>query len=79
MLRASTLVLMLVLAPAAAFAYSCPQMMAEIDAALPAADLSHEDRDRVEELRTQGEEFHDAGDHDSSEAALNEAKDILGI
>jgi hypothetical protein len=79
MLRASALALMLVLTPAAAFAFSCPAMMAEIDAALPAAELSDEDRQRVEELRAQGEELHNAGDHTGSEAALNEAKGILGI
>lgn len=79
MLRVSALALALLFAPAAAFAFSCPAMMAEIDAALPTAELSDADRERVEELRAEGEELHNAGDHPGSEAALNEAKGILGI
>jgi hypothetical protein len=62
-----------------AFAFQCPALMAEIDAALPTAELTDEERARVEELRAEGEELHNAGDHDASEAALNEARDILGI
>jgi hypothetical protein len=79
MLRVSALALALLFAPSAAFAFSCPAMMAEIDAALPTAELSDEDRQRVEELRAEGEELHNAGDHPGSEAALNEAKGILGL
>ena len=79
MLRVSALALALILSPTLAMAFQCPAMMADIDAALPAAELSDEDRQRVEELRAQGEELHNAGDHTGSEAALNEAKGILGI
>jgi len=79
MLRISALALMLVLSPAAAFAHACPALMAEIDAALPAANVSEADRERVQELRAQGEELHHSGDHDGSMAALEEAKTILGI
>lgn len=79
MLRALLVAAALMLAPSAAFAFSCPSMMAEIDAALPEASLSEEDATRVAELRAQGEELHDAGDHDGSEAALQEAKAILGL
>jgi hypothetical protein len=71
--------LALLLAPAASFAANCPALMAEIDAALPEAQLSEDDRTRVEELRAEGEVLHDAGDHDASIAALEEAKAILGI
>ena len=62
-----------------AFAGRCPMEMAAIDAALQTAQLSEEDMARVRELRTQGEELHGAGDHAGSEAALDEAKAILGI
>jgi hypothetical protein len=79
MLRVSALALALILSPAVALAALCPALMAEVDAALPTAELSDEDRQRVEELRAQGEELHNAGDHPGSEAALNEAKGILGI
>ena len=79
MLRALLVASALALMPVAALANSCPALMAEIDAALPAATLSDEDRQRVTELRTQGEELHSAGDHDGSMAALEEAKDILGL
>jgi predicted exporter len=62
-----------------AFASQCPGLMAEIDAALPNATITAEQRAQVEELRAQGEEHHAAGRHAESEAALNEAKQILGI
>jgi hypothetical protein len=62
-----------------ALAFQCPALMAEIDAALPTAELTDEERARVEELRAEGEAAHNAGDHAASEAALNEARDILGI
>ncbi len=52
--------------------------MAEVDAALPEADLTDEQRAEVEALREEGEELH-AADHDASVEKLNEAKVILGI
>ncbi|NMG41325.1 hypothetical protein GRZ55_18940 [Chelativorans sp. ZYF759] len=79
MLRIIMLSAAIVLSPAAAFAHSCPAVMAEIDAAMPTAELSDGDRARVEELRAQGEELHNAGDHDGSIAALEEAKGIMGM
>lgn len=79
MIRMTTLALALALAPASAFASQCPALMAEIDAALQTASISEEDKAKVQELRTQGEDLHNAGDHPGSEAALNEAKQILGI
>ena len=63
----------------AAFAHQCPAMMAEIDAALPQAELTEEERERVEALRAEGEELHQAGDHDASEERLAEAKELLGL
>lgn len=74
-----TLAVILGLAAGPALAHQCPAMMADIDAALPTAELSEADREHVMELRQQGEELHDAGDHAGSEAALGEAQDILGL
>lgn len=79
MIRSTIFALVLTLAPAAAFANQCPMLMGEIDAALQTATLSEADKTKVQELRAQGEELHSAGDHAGSEAALNEAKQILGI
>jgi hypothetical protein len=62
-----------------AFAAQCPALMAEIDAALPNAEITAEERAQVEELRAEGEALHEAGDHAGSEAALNEAREILGL
>jgi hypothetical protein len=79
MLRAITLAFALSVFPAAAFANSCPSIMAAIDAALPASTLAEADMTKVKELRAKGEQLHAAGDHAGSEAALNEAKTLLGI
>jgi len=79
MLRALTLAVALLVAPAAAFANSCPTQMAAIDAALANAKLSDADMTKVKELRKQGEDLHASGDHAGSEAALGEAKKMLGI
>lgn len=57
----------------------CPTEMALIDAALPTAEVSAEDKARVAELRRHGEAMHKAGNHAGAEAALDEAKEILGI
>ncbi|WP_157017796.1 hypothetical protein [Mesorhizobium xinjiangense] len=65
--------------PAVALANSCPSVMAEIDSAMATASLSEADMTRVQELRAQGEEQHNAGDHDASLATLGEAKGILGM
>lgn len=73
------LAIIIALAAAPALAHQCPTMMAAIDEALLTADLSGEDEARVMELRERGEEEHDAGDHDASEASLGEAMGILGI
>lgn len=53
--------------------------MAAIDAAMPTSTLAEADMTKVKELRAKGEELHASGDHMGSEAALNEAKKILGI
>ncbi|MEX0956728.1 MAG: hypothetical protein WDZ83_16145 [Rhizobiaceae bacterium] len=79
MLRTIIVAIFLAAAPATAFANSCPLLMGEIDAALETASLSEADKTRVEELRAEGEQLHQAGDHAGSESALGEAKAILGI
>lgn len=79
MLRTIALAAALAVAPAAAFAHMCPALMAEIDAAMPQASISAEVQARVMELRETGEALHLAGDHDGSVAALNEAKELLGL
>jgi hypothetical protein len=71
--------LILGLAAGPAFASQCPAMMAQIDEALQTAELSEADEARVMELRQQGEEEHNAGNHAASEASLGEAMEILGI
>jgi hypothetical protein len=78
MIRIS-IALLLAFTPVTAFANKCPSMMAAIDAALPNASLSDADMAKVKQLRQQGEERHQAGDHAGSEAALGEAKKMLGI
>lgn len=77
--RTIIVALFMAAAPATAFAHSCPVLMGEIDAALETASLSEAEMTRVEELRAEGEELHEAGDHDGSMNALQEAKEILGI
>ncbi len=63
----------------AALATQCPSIIGDIDAALETAQLSEADAARVNELRTRGEELHQAGNHDESIAVLTEAQEILGI
>lgn len=61
-----------------AFAHQCPSLMKQIDEKLAAATMiSDSDRAKVEELRATGEAEHAAGNHDASEAALNEALALL--
>ncbi|MBP2236901.1 hypothetical protein J2Z31_003415 [Sinorhizobium kostiense] len=79
MMTRFSIALLLALAPMPAVANSCPSQMAQIDAALQTASLSEADMNKVKELRKRGEELHDAGDHAGSEAALGEAKQLLGI
>lgn len=75
--------LILLLFVSSAWAHTCPVLMGEIDQALDddavVAQLDEDQLTQVRDLRQQGEEYHDAGDHAQSEAALNEAKDILAI
>jgi len=60
-----------------AFANQCPGLMKQIDEKLAMATVSDADKAKIEELRKTGEEAHAAGDHATSEAALNEALALL--
>lgn len=69
----------LAFAATAAFANNCPADMKAIDAALPKAKLDAKQSAEVKKLRADGEQFHKAGKHSESMAALGKAKGILGI
>ncbi len=63
----------------AAFAMHCPQDMARIDTILESNPPTDEAvLERVVMLRAQGEELHDAGQHEESVAVLGEALGLLG-
>ena len=63
-----------------AFAFHCPQDMADVDAALAKnPPLSAEQLAEVTKLRAEGEAFHTAGKHQESVDTLAKAKGILGI
>jgi Spy/CpxP family protein refolding chaperone len=70
--------LALSLAATPALAFHCPSVMAEIDEALPEADLTDEERAQLEELRAEGERLHNEGQHQESLDTLAEAQAILG-
>lgn len=58
----------------------CPADMARIDAALAAdPQLTDEQLAQVRQLREEGEELHNAGQHAESEAKLAEAMALLDI
>lgn len=62
-----------------AMAASCPMDMAKIDKAMQTAQLSDTDKAKVQELRKQGEDQHNAGKHDESVKTLDQAKQMMGI
>ncbi|MCC5884447.1 MAG: hypothetical protein JJU25_17665 [Halomonas sp.] len=66
-----------------AWAATCPMLMGEIDEALEdealVAQLSEGELEQVRELREEGEQAHEAGDHARSEDLLHQAKAILGV
>ena len=64
---------------APAFAFHCPADMAQIDEALQTAELSDEQKQRVQELRAEGERLHGEGQHQAAVDTLAQAKEILGI
>ncbi|EPC01479.1 hypothetical protein L861_05415 [Litchfieldella anticariensis FP35 = DSM 16096] len=77
----AALALMLFMSPA--WAHMCPSLMGEIDEALAdeavVAELDEGQLEKVRELRQQGEQYHNDGEHDQSVETLNDAKGILGI
>jgi hypothetical protein len=63
-----------------AFAMHCPLDMQKIDAALATdPNLSAQQLAQVKNLRTEGEQLHNAGRHQESVDTLGEAMRILGI
>lgn len=62
-----------------AFAFHCPADIAKIDAALPTADLTAEEKAAVMELRDQGESLHNSGQHQEAVDTLAKALEKLGI
>ena len=63
-----------------ALAGHCPTDVQAIDAALAKnPSLTTEQKVKVTELRTEGEQLHKSGDHGASVAALHEAMEILGL
>ncbi len=58
-------------------ASQCPTLWKQVDEKLQTAQLSEADKAKVTELREQGEELHNSGDHAGSEAALQEALALL--
>ncbi len=57
----------------------CPNLMKQIDAAMPNATLSSDQMAKVKELREKGASLHKSGGHSASVASLKEAMKILGI
>ena len=68
-----------IIAAGPAFARRCPQDMAAIDRAMQTAQLSASDKQKVMDLRRQGEELHKAGNHPDSERVLDQAKRMLKL
>lgn len=83
MIRRSLIAFALMLFMAPALANQCPGLMNDIDEALEddavTSELDEGELERVRELRQEGEDHHNEGNHEESEEALNEAKEILGV
>lgn len=78
-LRHVLLALALGLSSGAAFASSCPKLMAQVDAILATnPDLPQSVLDEVKTLRADGQKQHEAGKHDKSVESLNQALFLLG-
>ncbi len=61
-----------------AFATHCPTLMKKIDDAMKTAQLDDSQKAQVMDLYNKGKAAHEAGDHATSEADLNQALKILG-
>ena len=65
--------------PCVVYAHDCPNLMAEIDAALAKKpQIDAQTMSEIRALRIDGESLHAAGEHDESMEALNEALALLG-
>ncbi len=63
-----------------AFAFHCPKDMAKIDAKLAEnPPLTTEQLAEVQKLRKEGEDYHNAGNHQEAVDTLARAMQILGI
>ncbi len=63
-----------------AFAFHCPKDMAKIDAKLAEnPPLTTEQLAEVQKLRKEGEDYHNAGNHQEAVDTLAKAMQILGI
>ena len=63
-----------------AFAFHCPADMAKIDAKLAEnPPITAEQLAEVQKLRKEGEDYHNAGNHQESVDTLAKAMEILGI
>ena len=74
------MVLVMMSAPALAWAHTCPAYVDMIDESLTMAEeLGLDDATvaEVEELRDEGKAYHEQGDHDSAIAALDQALALL--
>ena len=83
MIRKLFATLCLVAFAGGAFASSCPLLMNEIDEVLddPTAmeRLSEEQLIHAKQLRDEGEQYHQQGEHEKSVETLNEAREVLGL
>ena len=70
--------LIVIFASNLAYAGSCPLLMKEIDQIIEQSkQLSKEQLIEIKQLRQQGEEAHNQGDHKESEELLKQALDLL--
>lgn len=74
----STVAIALLLA-GPALATQCPMLMGQIDEALKTATIDEATKAQVMTLYEEGKAAHEAGDHPTSEAKLNEAMALLGM
>ena len=63
-----------------AFAFQCPSLIRQIDAALAEnTEIAADARAMVKSLRTQGRKFHTSNKHHDSIAVLGEAMELLDV
>ena len=82
MSRAIPAFLLAALFSGTAMAHGCPGLIEEIDEALDDNVDSHYQADtisRAQNLRDEGEQYHEEGDHDRAMEKLEEAKMELGL